>query len=647
MPMLLRAFIAAVFSFWFTAVSAAERITDYTAAIAVQTNGDLLVTERIGVVAEGNAIKRGIYRDFPTVRGRTWWGKYRTGFNVVSVTRNGENEPHFTESITDGVRLYTGSADVFLEEGPHTYEITYRSDRQIGFFDDHDELYWNVTGNFWAFPIAKVSAVVTLPEGAEVTETDVFTGPLGATGKDATISAQGTVVTARTTKPLERGEGLTIGISFTPNLIARPGFAERAVYLLRDNLGSVLALAGLALLLGYYMGMWSKYGRDPAEGTIAPEYAPPKGLSAAACRYVRDMGWDAKAFTASIIALGAKGYLKMSEVEGGLLKEGHFTVTRTGSSEKDAGLSDSETQMARALFKNADTVAFKTDQYKIVVAAQNTLRESLQREFDSVYFVLNRGTLIPGFALSVLTAGAVAWAADDPAVFGFGIVAVAVLAMAITGYIVRLLRGLAIAVSIIKRIIRLLPLIIVGGMAVLLKPGEIIGDLLAGADIIALAAIALMGVANVVFAYLMEAPTQLGRSMMTHIAGFQHYLSVAEKDRLNFHNPPDLTPEVFEAMLPYAVALDVEHEWGEQFDAAMARVAAAGQTTAYSKPRWYDGPSFSPGRMSSFGSHLQNAVASSVATAVTPPSSGKGGGGGFKSGGFSGGGGGGGGGGGW
>ena len=56
-----------------------------------------------------------------------------------------------------------GDANVGLNPGEHTYSLRYRSDRQIGFFASRDELYWNVTGNGWAFPIDSASATVRLP----------------------------------------------------------------------------------------------------------------------------------------------------------------------------------------------------------------------------------------------------------------------------------------------------------------------------------------------------------------------------------------------------------------------------------------------------------------------------------------------------
>src|SRR5690606_28160967 len=141
--------------------------------------------------------------------------------------------------------------------------------------------------------------------------------------------------------------------------------------------------------------------------------------------------------------------------------------------------------------------------------------------------------------------------------------------------------------------------------------------------------------------YLMKAHTPFGRQLMDKIEGFKLYLSTAEQNRLNIMHPPQMTPELFEAYLPYALALGVENKWSEQFATYLKQASLDPQDY---QPTWYSGHSFdlSSGGSRSFGS-LAGGMASTLSTASTPPSSTSSGGGG----GFSGGGGGGGGGGGW
>jgi hypothetical protein len=169
--MLPRAVILAAFLASFaTPAAAEERITGYTSTIDVARNGALTVIETISVIAEGEAIRHGIYRDFPTTYTDKLGRRVHVGFNVLHVTRDGHDEPYDLSSIDSGQRIKIGSADTYVPSGPHSYTITYSTDRQIGFFDNYDELYWNVTGNFWQFSIDRAEATVNLTPGARITQ---------------------------------------------------------------------------------------------------------------------------------------------------------------------------------------------------------------------------------------------------------------------------------------------------------------------------------------------------------------------------------------------------------------------------------------------------------------------------------------------
>ena len=103
--------------------------------------------ETIRVNAEGQNIRRGIYRDFPTTYSATDGRQIVVGFAFQAAARDGVAEKWRVEPRGNGVRIYLGSASVMLDHGEHVYDLVYRTDRQMGFFADHDELYWNVTGN--------------------------------------------------------------------------------------------------------------------------------------------------------------------------------------------------------------------------------------------------------------------------------------------------------------------------------------------------------------------------------------------------------------------------------------------------------------------------------------------------------------------
>jgi len=167
-------------------VGAAERVLDFDSEVQIHADGSLTVRERIKVQAEGRVIKRGIFRDFPTDYTDRFGNRYRVDFDVLTVTRDGLPEPWFTETRGNGVRLYAGDANVFLQPDEYEYRLRYHTDFQIGFFPDHDELYWNVNGNGWVFAMDRVAAEVRLPRPVPAAELklDAFVGRQGARGRD-------------------------------------------------------------------------------------------------------------------------------------------------------------------------------------------------------------------------------------------------------------------------------------------------------------------------------------------------------------------------------------------------------------------------------------------------------------------------------
>ena len=148
-----------------------ERILSWHSEIVVEKDGDLLVTETITVRAEGRRIKRGIYRDLPVLREGKGGLRTTKRFAVLSVKRDGKRENYKRERIKNGLRIRIGNKDKLLQKGrAYTYEIIYRTGRQLYFEEERDALYWNVNGTEWGFPTDKVSATVVLPEGIKGTK---------------------------------------------------------------------------------------------------------------------------------------------------------------------------------------------------------------------------------------------------------------------------------------------------------------------------------------------------------------------------------------------------------------------------------------------------------------------------------------------
>ena len=611
-----------------------ERITSYDALITVKPMGDMTVTETITVVSEGDQIKHGIYRDFPTRYKDQYGNRMTVAFEVQAAQKDGKPEPWWTEDMENGVRVYVGRKDVTLAPGRYAYALTYRTDRQIGFFEKHDELYWNVTGNGWAFPIEMATARVELPSGAQTLSTEGYTGPYGEKGTDFTTGQDDHGrPTFSTTKPLGAGEGLTIVVMWPKGFVREPTRSEKTAAFFAHNASAVAGAAGVLVLLIYYLFAWFRVGRDPGKGVIIPRYEAPKDFSPAAMRYIMRMGFDDKAFAAAVVNMAVKGYLSIDEEEDGI-----YTLNRKGRDY--SGLSPDEARVAQQLFADSTSLSIKSQNHATIKQAIKDLRKNLAIQYEKIYFLTNKNTLVPGLVISAMALITIVILGRSAAEAGF-------MTIWLSGWTT----GCAMLVFVSakawrsailgpsQRIPSLIFALFITVFALPFLAGEAFGLWVfsTATSIPAVLFIFVIVLLNILFYHFMKAPTIKGRQVMDLIEGLKLYLSVAEKDRLNQLVPPEKAPEVFEKFLPYALALDVEQEWCEQFAHVMAQVHAG---NGYA-PTWYTGNHFTDRGLTGLASSL-SAMSSSISSSSSPPGSSSGGGGGGSSGGGGGGGGGGG-----
>ncbi|MHB8071687.1 MAG: DUF2207 domain-containing protein [Candidatus Cryosericum sp.] len=557
------------------ALAEQERVTNFDSVITVNVDGTMRVENTIKVVATGDQIQHGIYYDFPTIYSNVkTGGRLVIDFRVLGVQRDGQAEPYTVSSLSNGKRVKIGSADTLISPGDHTYVVRFTVDRELGYFSDHDELYWNVTGNGWVFPVEHASATVVLPTGAaaKITGLQGYTGAYGSSQADYTVSqtSDGTPTFA-TTAVLNPGQGLTIVVGWPKGFVEAPTAATRFGWFLRDNSALIVGLIGILAVLLYYLVVWYRFGKDPERGTVFARFAPPEGMSPGGVRYLTKMGHDSKTFTAALIDMAVKRYISIHQ------ERRKYWIERDTAPE--SVLSDDELALARILLGSQARVDFQQDNAEDIQRGILANKRPLEMDYQPRFFVSNTGYFVLGILLSVA-------------------------------------------------VLVLTTLLAVSGTSPQIIP-----------PIIVLIALGVMGV---VFGMALKSYTREGRKLVDAIEGFRMFLSVTEKDRMNLLNPPDRTPEMFEKFLPFALALDVEQRWSQQFASIFAHMEAEGRPYV---PLWYHGMYWNPVNPAAFASSIGNGFSNVISASAIAPgqNSGLGGGGG----GFSGGGGGGGGGGGW
>ena len=627
---------------------ATERITAFDIELLVQPDGDLIVTETIQVIAEGDKIKRGIFRDFPTAY-RTVAGFHDyVDFDVLGVARDGQPEPYFVNAEQGYHRLYIGDASRYISRGVHVYKIKYRTNEQIGFFAESDELYWNLTGNFWDFQIETVSAELVLPAGAVPHDISAYTGAAGESGRDYQITeSRGNKIALRTTRMLQSGEGLTVSVSWQKGLIAPPTFAAELGDFIGDNLGFLIGCLCLILVSAYFYYMWHRFGRDPEKGVIIPLFEPPADLSAVALGYIYARGFDgnmsgSRALTVALTSLAIKGFVTIEDLD---KRSGvRYVIRRTDRKAED--LPPGEQVLLDRLFDDSgrEELSLGSAYDSMFDKAKDAFLARIRREYTEAYFRKNGGKWFAGAVIAGIMAIASATAGQpigDPMILAGALAFFAGVTFTFFFTAVRFVwresRRNAPGRSVwpfVKAVLILL------GVAV---PTAFLGYgvyLTASLPVLMLIA-ALIGV-SFIFFDLMEAPTVYGRQIMDKIDGYLLFLTTTEWDRMQVQGAmPTPNSTMFEKHLPYSMALGVDDAWSKTF--AKYANAASVPPDEY-RSAWYSSRGGRVADFSNFSKSFSSGLVHTMSSASTPPPSSSSG---SSGGGSSGGGGGGGGGGGW
>jgi len=498
-----------------------EKISNFDVVVSVNNDSSINVKEKIQYDS-GALSKHGIYRYINL----SSFGNKILKISDINITD--ENGIPYNFVRTDSwkkINLKIGKEDeIFV--GEKIYVIEYKILGALGFFKDFDEIYWNVTGNDWLFPIERVSVLVNIPSGAKLLQTSNYCGKVGSNEKCQTYKSNQFLYN----NTLLPGEGMTVAVGFSK------GFVKETFFLV-SNIWSILSFIIPIVIFILAFLLWRKYGRDPKSNrTIIAEYDVPDNLTPLEVISIIKGKISSKNISAEIIFLAVKGYIKIEAIEQKkfFIKSRDYTIKKI----KDIKIENkTDKELFDFLF---DDDLEKVDEIKI---------SDLKNRFGKNIPVLKR-TLF----MDIVSRG---YFKTNPN----SVVAIYL--------IVFVLIGVFIGFNF---------LYIVNNLGILFLVNIIFVDFII-----------------LFFGFLMPARTEKGLRTTEYLLGFKQYLSIAEKDRINFHNAPEKKPETFEKFLPYAMVLGVEKKWAEEF-----------KDVYIENPKWYTDNNLSKFNSILFISSLEN-----------------------------------------
>lgn len=482
-------------------VSADHRlvIAAFGETVTVDTSGAIDVEERL--VPRFTGTWNGIYRTIP-IQYRTPQGlNYTLRLDLESVTDDvGTPLRYETSHERQYLKIKIWVPDAVDTE--RRVKIRYRVANALRFSDDHDELYWNITGDEWDVPIESTTVTIRLPEGVTGVRATAFRGAQGSTQQND-VSVDGSTISLRT-GPLGMHEGLTAVAGWDPGVVHRPTRLERLASFIYSNLPLTIPLFVFAGMFS----LWRSKGRDPDQAPVVTQYEPPQGMTPSELGTLVDASPDMRDITAAVVDLAVRGYLHIDELKtehlGGLFSNTDYRFTLKKDRAQWTGLKKHERELLEALFGMGDTV--------LLSELKNKFYKNLPGIKDDLYNALVDG----GFYT----------ARPDRVRATYIIIAFVI------GWCVAFFGGK-----------------IVQDMGMQALPALLAG-VFSGAIIFG-------------FGWFMPCRTAKGARELEQILGFQEFLSRVDADRMQRMIK---TPEMFEKFLPYAMALGVESHWAKQFE---------------------------------------------------------------------------------
>jgi uncharacterized membrane protein len=626
-------------------------IKSFESIIDVRRDGVMVVKERI-VVDFGEEEKHGIYRKIPYYfQGR------KLEFNLISVEDDSGRSYQVLEREEGGEVYWRIGDPEVLVKGENVYNITYEVKGAINYFKEHDEIYWNVNGTEWEMSINEVSCVVNLPEGVDVSKVKYtfYTGKKGAREQNGKAWVEGNKVFFKA-GPFKPGENLTIVVGLPKGVLIEP---PKPSWISR-NWGLLFMILLPLISLLYMLYKYFRYGRDPRiNRSIMVEYEAPENLKPAEIGTLVDEYADDRDIVATIIDLAIRGYLKIRplgdrDVEIEILREGDElegyerkvfeAIKESAEDGKVLRLGESVKYYIRSLEPS------KAEEY---VEKYKKLHETLESVKDEVYDLLTqRGYFQENpklvrlkYALlgllMVLIALFISWIFKHPDIGHVNLVFIGllmfptILAVFLTSYTFREMKMFLYITSLFLFIFLFYMFIgfyINGGITIGINDKDIYVPMYAlhHPSVEVPLGIALAGLIISFMGLYMPRKTERGVEMYKRILGFNEFIERVEEDRLKRMMEED--PTKLERIIPYAIALGIEHIWIEKISKVLNYI-----------PDWIQTSTRDVGK----AIRITTSSLSTSLPALASYATSSGGGSGFKSGGRSGGGAGGGGGGAW
>ena len=379
-----------------TLVPAREHIPYLFSKIEILPTGVIGINETITVIANGEKLKNGLSRAISKYSTSRIGVRNKIDLTLLSVTVNGQEVPYKAEEAGDTI-LLTPKEEYTLAPGIYTYNFAYLVDRQLWYYDDFNEFYWDVTGSSWNLVVSNAGASVSLPGTSPALSQNIllgYPGRLTTDGAFVTKGADNTLGFAAQV-PLFIGEGMHLIVSLPKTDLLPPDFGKRFSWFIDDYGDILFALAGLAAILISYIISWRYISAGHSRLKTGMRRTAPM------LRYLINGTFDNMSFASWLLELFRKNIIDIQKTDDSVM-----LIKKTDDLKS---LEHRERKAIVALFPGKDTVvrADKPNLLKFKRAFKLIEKITLNR-FKNLSLKLSAGYLFFSIGMLLLSEAAVA-----------------------------------------------------------------------------------------------------------------------------------------------------------------------------------------------------------------------------------------------
>ena len=532
----------------FSIIINGSAIKNYDVVMNINKDSTLTVTETIE------------YKFDSSDRGEIFWDVFlreknmknlkKSLIKINSIMRNKKNEKYEYETFDKKLRLKIGSEDRKITQLTNIYEIKYTMYSDISKYNDIQQIYFNIIGQFWNVPIEKANITIRFGDGQpitseEISKFEIYTGKTGAVGTNYKILQENKEIKFTTQKPLAPKEGITFLLNLKTDKIS-PNFSDKLKIFFTTSKYLIFNLILFLISITFMIITKLIILKQPPKEKIILRSEVPNDMSAMFVSYFKDKHYQNRLLNAGILSLITNG---------SITKDGKKMQEQIGEL-NNSKLYPEEINLFDSLNKISSNK--KTKKFVISSKSLNLIIKDFSQKYNSLCEDKDFYYLFPLFiSITICMMNTF----DGNVINLFSVLRDLLTSMILATII-------EFFVYLYHKSKRFFRKKFFKNMLTIVKWLLIISIMLTyfNRNILSSIALILLLIVNGIYYRNLKIYSEEGLRKKEYIEGLKKYIKTATKDQIKKFDDSEKLVNYFKEVLPYAIALNLKHNFIKLFE---------------------------------------------------------------------------------